>query len=300
MGGTSSWGQGTPWRVVLTAATLLYVGALALAATGALVGAFVPCSAGLECLNQPFYGGLVGLAAALLVLWALSSRLDMGWWWIPSTVALGVLGVAVGTLTLWWVGAAVLIAAPVLSGRMSLRGRAAGAPAGEPHPRRSWRGWVIIAATAAGAAGAWWLVDLRDQRELIAQVEATGIEVYAPSGREDLAVDSVQPVRSEGPVRYTMVRRGEDASWVRIVLARPGSETCPETSSITCVPIEDGLTVARAQDRVTVYRELDGASVLVGPSPGSSRMHGWTEETLVELARDLRPVSASWIVSRGT
>lgn len=284
--------------MVLPAAVVWLLAVLLLGTLGLVLGLVGDCSEGLECLNRPVYGALSGAGIALGVLWLFASRLAMAWWWIPTSVLVVVLGGYLGALAGWWLGVLVILAAPALAGLVSVRG--AGTREGSRWSA-GLRGAGTIAAAAALASGAWWLVELRADQELVAQVEATGIQLYAPVEREDLVVDRVHSPRPEGPVRYAMERRGEAQSWVRIEAAAPGSVGCPSVSRIVCEDLGEGVTVARDLDRglVTVYRERPDATVRVGPSPGSSRMNGWTEQMLVQLARDLQPVEAAWVVRRG-
>lgn len=284
--------------MALPAAAVWLLAVLILGTMGAFLGLVTDCTGGMECLSRPFYGALIGAGIALVVLWLLAARLGMAWWWIPTSVLVVVLGGQLGALAGWWLGVLMILAAPALAGLVSVRG------AGTPEGRR-WatglRGTGTIVATAALATGAWWLVDLRADQDLVVQVEATGIQLYAPVEREDLVVERVHSPRPEGPVRYAMERRGEAQSWVRIEAAAPGPVGCPSAGRIVCEDLGEGLTVARDPERslVTVYRELPDATVRVGPSPGSSQMHGWTEPMLVQLARDLHPVQAAWVVRRG-
>lgn len=284
--------------MVLPAAMVWLVAVLLLGTLGFVLGLVGDCTEGMACLNRPLYGALIGAGIALGVLWLFASRLGMAWWWIPTSVLVVVLGGYLGALAGWWLGVLVVLAAPALAGLVSVRG--AGMPQGSGWTT-TLRGAGAIAAAAALAVGAWWLVELRADQDLVAQVEATGIQLYAAVEREDLAVERVHTPQPEGPVRYAMERRGEAQSWVRIEAAAPGSVGCPSVSRIVCEDLGEGLTVARDPDRglVTVYRELPDATMRVGPSPGSSRMNGWTEQMLVQLARDLLPVEAAWVVRRG-
>lgn len=289
-------------EVVLGAAGTWLVAAVAVGVLGAFLGAAVmDCSRGITCLNQPIYGGLIGAGVGVLGVWLFAARLGMAWWWVPTSLALLVLGVLVGALTVDWLGAALVVGAPVLAALVSVRGTSGPEPVGSVGAPEVLRGVGTITVAAALVGGAWWLLELQGQRELQVALEETGIPLYAPAVREDLAVSGVHRPTSD-VVRYSMVRRGEGQSWVTVEVTRPGDTGCREVSRLTCQDLGDGLTVARDTEadrgRVSVFRELPGAVVRLGPSPGSAKMFGWTEESLVQLARDLRAVDAPWLARR--
>lgn len=284
-----------PWATVLVAALAWFGAVLVPGAIGALVGWSLPCDRGLMCLNNGFYGALVGAAAGLLGLWLLAvRRLGMAWWWVPTGVALVALGLPLGELTVPAAGIAMVLAAPVLAGLVSLRGDV-------PDRARGLAGLGVLVLAVALAAGAWWLVDLRDQRERVAEIEVLGIGSYAPTGRDDLAVSRLYSPRPEDGLglRYSLVRRGQAQSWIQVESRAPGTVGCDPARS-SCQEAGEGITVATVPQReaVTVYRDLGDAVVRIGPFSGSDEMHGWTEEELVRLARDLRPVEPAWVVRR--
>ncbi|ANS77766.1 hypothetical protein SGUI_0370 [Serinicoccus hydrothermalis] len=292
-----------------------FVLVLVLAAGGFAIGAMIPCEGGLECLDYPFGGALLGALLGAVAAAVLAARW-MRWWWLPTTIVLVVPAVMLAevdeTLSL-----VLVLMAPVVAGLTAVGPRAgesgardAGADengaddvgAGEPgagERRRAWLpGAVALACAVALATGTWIVLDREERREEIAELEAVGADLVAPVGREDLSVWTVTGL--SGDLVSYIVARGEipDAAYLDVDIRPGGGDCLTLTDNRPCEDLGDGLSVYRQpeSDHYVVYVDLGGSNVRLTDRTNFDGVPGWTEDETVELARELQPVDAAWLV----
>ncbi|WP_149814677.1 hypothetical protein [Serinicoccus marinus] len=277
-----------------------FVLVLLLGAVGFSVGVALAaaCEGGLECLNHLFGGALVGALAGALVA-AVLARRWMRWWWLPTTLVLLVPGAMLAevddTLSI-----VLVLLAPVVAGLTAVRPGERDEDTGERQPGW-WPGLVALGVAAALALGTWFVLERQDRRAAIAEVEAVealGVELVAPVDRDDLRIPTMTALSGDD-VRYTLAR-GEhpEVSYLDVALRPEGGDCASLTEHRPCERLGDGLSVYRnpENDHWVVYVDLGESHARLSDGTGTGRAPGWTEDEAVQLALELEPVDAAWLV----
>ncbi|WP_151523394.1 hypothetical protein [Serinicoccus kebangsaanensis] len=269
---------------------------LGLGVAGFAVGLLIPCEGGLECLNYPFGGALLGAVLAAVAAAVLAARW-MRWWWLPVTLLLLVTAVLVASLD-ETVALVLAVAAPVVAGLSAVR--PAPATTAEEQTRRPWLpGVAALVCAAALAAGTWLVLERRERGAEIAELETVGVDLVAPTDRDDLRVDTVTTY-SGRTVAYRLARGEPPEADYLAVDIRLGGGGCERTDLRPCVELGDGISAYRQADgdHWIVFRDLGTSHARLSDRTDSGRGSGWTEQQALEVARGLRPVDAAWLVDR--
>ncbi len=282
------------WRAIGQAVALAYALTLIGVAVGVGIALVLPCeSGGMECLAAPVYGSFAGGAVGLLAAGVVARRWRISWWWAPMTLVL-----LMAAVPLAWVaaplGLAFALLAPVLVAF-------AAAPPDGAQQVSTRRSLVTLAAVVLGTgllmvAALWWDREL-DSVDSLSQLEETGIDLVAPVGRDDVQVSTVG-ARATPDVFYTLTKTGSPESAIQVVLRAGPDDPCRPSDSVTCTVDGDVTLHLFDEELVSVHRQVGQTAVRLDSGGRREGITDWTQQELVQLARDLEPVEASWLLDR--